>query len=323
MKRIRTVACLLVIFLLALPLSSCAGNGNGTPKIAVIAKATTSDFWHAVRAGVEAAAIEYNASVTFDGPENEEDYEEQNRMIADAVARGVDVIVLSAIDYNQNAAAVKLAVQRGTKVIAIDSNVNSDLVTQFIGTDNYEAGVAAAKAAVASPTQDGAKIRIGLVNYMSDTANGQKREEGFRDHIASVGDAEIVASVTAESNAESATAGAKELLLAHPEVNVLVGFNEWMTLGVGNAIHELGKGELVAGIGFDSNVISVGMLESGEMDALIVQNPFAIGYLGVRNAARLAVGDSVGDARISTAMTTVTKENMFDSDIQKILFRFT
>ncbi|HBJ18797.1 MAG TPA: LacI family transcriptional regulator [Clostridiales bacterium] len=323
MKRIRIIALFLVVFLAALPLSSCAGSGADTPKIAVIAKATTSDFWHAVRAGVEAAAIEYNASVTFEGPENEEDYEAQNRMIADAVERGVDVIVLSAIDYNQNAAAVKLAVQHGTKVITIDSNVNSDLVSQFIGTDNYEAGIAAAKAAVASPTRDGAKIRIGLVNYMSDTANGQKREEGFRDHIASVGDAEIVASVTAESNAESATAGAKELLLAHPEINVLVGFNEWMTLGVGNAIHELGKGELVAGIGFDSNVISVGMLESGEMDALIVQNPFAIGYLGVRNAARLAVGDSVGDARISTAMTTVTKENMFDSDIQKILFRFT
>lgn len=36
------------------------------------------------------------------------------------------------------------------------------------------------------------------------------------------------------------------------------------------------------GIGFDSNVISVGMIETGEMDALIVQNPFAIGYLGVK-----------------------------------------
>ena len=59
------------------------------------------------------------------------------------------------------------------------------------------------------------------------------------------------------------------------------------------------------------------------MDALIVQNPFAIGYLGVRNAARLALGNDIGDRVISTAMTTVTKENLFDADIQKILFRFT
>ena len=323
MKQVRKIALLLALLLFALSLSSCVGSRDRTVKIAVIVKATDSDFWHAVRAGVEAAAIEYNATVTFEGPENEEDYEAQNRMIADAVLRGVNVIVLSAIDYDQNADAVNDAIRRGVKVITIDSNVNSDLVTQFIGTDNYEAGIAAAQAAVDFTPPSGAKIRIGLVNYMSETANGRRREEGFRAYIASVGNAEIVASVTADSNEASATVGAKQLLEAYPEINVLVGFNEWMTLGVGNAIRDKGKAESVRGIGFDSNVISVGMLETAEMDALIVQNPFAIGYLGVRNAARLAVGDDIGNAKISTAMTTVTKKNMFDADIQKILFRFT
>lgn len=323
MKRIRKTALGLALLLLALVLGSCGGNANRTTQIAVIVKATDSDFWHAVRTGVDAAAIEYNVSVTFEGPENEEDYETQNRMIADAVARGVDVIVLSAIDFDQTAPAVKDAVRRGVKVIAIDSNVNSELVSQFIGTDNYEAGVAAAKAAVDFTPRDGAKIRIGLVNYMTDTANGRRREEGFRAHIASIGNAEIVASVTADSNEASATACAKELLERYPGINVLVGFNEWMTLGVGNAIRDTGKADSVRGIGFDSNVISVGMLETGEMNALIVQNPFAIGYLGVRNAALLAGGDDIGGSAIATTMTTVTKENLFDADIQKILFRFT
>lgn len=323
MKHIKPAALLLAVLLLAIPLSACKTGAAGTRTVAVIAKAVDSDFWHAVRNGVEAAAIEYNVSVTFEGPENEEDFEAQNRMIANAVTRGVDVIVLSAIDYDKTAAAVDDAVRHGVKVITIDSNVNSDWVSQFIGTDNYEAGKAAARAAVDFTPQDGAKIRIGLVNYMSDTANGKRREEGFRDHIASIGNAEIVAVATAESNAESATAAARQLLNRHPEINVLVGFNEWMTLGVGNALRESGKAASVRGIGFDSNVLSVGLLETGEMDALVVQNPFAIGYLGVRNAARLAAGDDIGDRTLATAMTTVTKENMFDADIQKILFRFT
>ena len=322
-KRTRKIACLSALLLLAALLLSCAGSRDSTPQIAVIVKATDSDFWHAVRTGVESAAIEYNVSVTFEGPESEEDCATQNRMIADAVARGVDVIVLSAIDYDQTADAVKDAVRHGVKVITIDSNVNSDQVSQFIGTDNYQAGVAAAKAAVAVPPQSGGKIRIGLVNYMTDTANGRRREEGFRDHLATLDNAEIVASVTADSNEASETAGARQLLERYPGINVLVGFNEWMTLGVGNAIRDMGKAASVRGIGFDSNVISVGLLESGEMDALIVQNPFAIGYLGVRNAARLALGNDIGDRVISTAMTTVTKENLFDADIQKILFRFT
>ena len=322
MKQIRKAAFGIATLLLLLVILSCGGGTDGTTRIAVIVKATDSDFWHAVRTGVESAAIEYNVSVTFEGPDSEEDYQTQNRMIADAVSRGVDVIVLSTIDYDQTADAVKDAVRHGVKVITVDSNVNSDLVSQFIGTDNYEAGVAAAKAAVDFTPPDGSKIRIGLVNYMTDTANGRRREAGFRDHIASIGNAEIVASVTADSNEESATDCAKQLLQRYPSINVLVGFNEWMTLGVGNAIRDLGKADSVRGIGFDSNVISVGMLETGEMNALIVQNPFAIGYLGVRNAARLAGGGDIGDRVISTAMTTVTKENLFDADIQKILFRF-
>ena len=89
--------------------------------------------------------------------------------------------------------------------------------------------------------------------------------------------ARIVGSITADSNSESATESAKKLLYENPEINVLVGFNEWMTLGVGNAIKELSLAGKVRGIGFDTNVISVEMIETGEMDALIVQNPFARG----------------------------------------------
>lgn len=318
----KRIACLLALLLLCFPLAACRKPDSGTVHIAVIVKAVDSDFWHAVKSGVEAAATEYNVSVTFEGPESEEDFEAQNHMIAEAVRNGADVIVLSAIDYDKNAATVNDAVRSGTKVITVDSGVNSALVSQFIGTDNDEAGAAAARAAVNFTPADGAKIRIGLVNYMTDTANGQRREEGFRACLAGMANAEIVATVTADSNEESATACAEALLRAHPEINVLVGFNEWMTLGVGNAIRALGYADRVRGIGFDSNVRSVEMLESGEMDALIVQNPFAIGYLGVRNAALLVSGDDIGSAEIATAMTTVTQSNMFDADIQKILFRF-
>ena len=64
------------------------------------------------------------------------------------------------------------------------------------------------------------------------------------------------------------------------------------------------------------------MLETGEMDALIVQNPFAMGYFGVEKAAALISGKNIHSGDIYTDVTTVTKENLFDDDIQKILFRF-
>ena len=314
---------ILSLFLtIALFFSLCACTRKDDEKyIAVIAKAVDSDFWHNVKNGVYSAATAYNVKVTFEGPQNEEDYEAQNALIETAVKNGAGAILLSAIDFNKSVDTVNAAARKGVKVITIDSGLNSDSVSLFIGTDNIAAGKAAGKAATDGFAPE-ANIYIGLVNYNADTDNGNQREEGFREYISSFSNAQILASVTAESNEESATDAAKRLLTQESRINVIVGFNEWMTFGVGNAVKELGLSEKVRAVGFDSNIASVSMLETGEMDALIVQNPFAMGYLGVEKAAELISGVHTDGNTLYTTVTTVTKENLFDVDIQKILFRF-
>ena len=319
MKKRKQIGCLLLTVLLVGILTGCAVGGK--KEIAVIVKATNSDFWHSVLSGVDSAATEYNVSVTFEGPENEEDYAAQNRLIADAVARGADAIVLSAIDYDRSADIVTDAARKGVQIVTIDSGVNSPHVSLFIGTDNTAAGEAAGKAAVRSVAA-GCAVRIGLVNYYQRTDNGIRREEGFRAYIDTVANAEIVESVNVDSNTESAAAAAVALLQTHPEINVLVGFNEWMTLGVGEAIRQTGAVGRVHGIGFDTNLTSVEMLETGEMDALIVQNPFAIGYLGIKAAVDCINGESPAEKTLYTDVTIVTKQNLFDPNIQKQVFRF-
>jgi ribose transport system substrate-binding protein len=316
----KKIVSLVLAFSMTVCLCACSKT-DSKEYIAVIAKAVNSDFWHNVNNGVLSAATEYNVTVTFEGPENEENYYAQNSLIENAVKNGADAIVLSAIDYNNSVETVNAAVREGVKVIAIDSDVNSDAVSLFIGTDNIAAGKETGKAAVDGFSAD-SEIIIGLVNYNANTDNGNQREKGFREYIGTVSNARIAASVTAESNEKSATAAAEKLLRQNPRINVIVGFNEWMTLGVGNAVKNLGLSKKVRSVGFDSNLISVGMLETGEMDALIVQNPFAIGYLGVEKAAALISGESLPSREIYTDVTTVTKENIFDNDIQKILFRF-
>ena len=316
----KKIVSLVLAFSMTVCLCACSKT-DSKEYIAVIAKAVNSDFWHNVNNGVLSAATEYNVTVTFEGPENEENYYAQNSLIENAVKNGADAIVLSAIDYNNSVATVNAAVREGVKVIAIDSDVNSDAVSLFIGTDNIAAGKEAGKAAVDGFSAD-SEIIIGLVNYNANTDNGNQREKGFREYIGTVSNARIAASVTAESNEKSATAAAEKLLKQNPRINVIVGFNEWMTLGVGNAVKNLGLSKKVRSVGFDSNLISVGMLETGEMDALIVQNPFAMGYFGVEKAAALISGKNIHSGDIYTDVTTVTKENLFDDDIQKILFRF-
>lgn len=286
--------------------------------VAVITKSTTSDFWKEVYSGVSAAATEYNLEVTFDGPDNEEDYETQNEMLLEAAANGAEVIVFSAVDYNANAETVNQIIAQGVQVISIDSDVNSNMVSARIGTDNYNAGVMAGEAALESKES---VLKIGIVNFDENSANGQEREAGFVDTVLSDERVEIVETINVISTTQAAAEGTKEMLELYPEINTIVTFNEWTSLGVGAAIEELELGEATHVVAFDNNVVSVGMLETGIVDALIVQNPFAMGYLGVEKAYQLINNIEIEDG-IDTATTTVTKENMFEEEYQRILFLF-
>lgn len=313
---------LAMLFAVGMVFAGCSSSATqGQKYVAVIAKSVNSDFFRNMKNGVESAATEYNVRVTFEGPENEEDYLSQNALIANAVKNGADAILLSSIDYHKTNDTVNEAVKNGVKVITVDSGISSELVSQFIGTDNRAAGKTAGLAAVSGFASE-AKIFIGIVNCTEETDNGKQREEGFREAIAAVPNAEITAIAVTDSNTESAKEGALKLLREHPQINVLVGFNEWLTLGVGEAIRESEAARRVRGIGFDTNVLSVSMLETGEMNTLVVQNPFAIGYLGVMNAARLIGGETLDSPEFYTEVLVVNKENMFDEDVQKLLFRF-
>ena len=58
------------------------------------------------------------------------------------------------------------------------------------------------------------------------------------------------------------------------------------------------------------------------VDALIVQNPYAMGYLGVEKAWEILSRRGVEGDKLDTETTLVTRENMFLDEYQKILFLF-
>lgn len=318
MKKILSLLAAGVLLLMSM--SGCGKEAEtGKTQVAMIVKSTESAFFKSVFAGARASATEYNLNVTFNGPESEEDYVTQNEMVRQAMEDGVDVIVFSAVDYNANAEIIGQAAQRGIKIVVIDSDVNSSMVSCRIGTNNLQAGVKAAEAALVVEEDE---LYIGIVNYDVNSANGQQRELGFRQTVEQDPRVKDITTINVLSTTEDARAGAKEMLLSDSRINVVVTFNEWTSLGVGWAIRDLDRGDRTQVVAFDSNVVSVGMLETGEVDALIVQNPYAMGYLGVETAANLINGQTGGPSVIDTATTIVTRENMYERESQKILFSF-
>ena len=312
----------LLAVLLCLFLSGCGADTSATPQhtVTLVAKSTQTEFWLSVFAGAEAAATEYNLQLTIVGPETEEDYESQNTMVAQAVEDGAEALVFSAIDYENNAAAIDAAARKGVKVVAIDSSVDSDQVSIYIGTDNYAAGQMAAQAAL---DRVAGELKVGVVNYDISSANGQERERGATDVFAQSGRAEITAVINTLAEAEQAEWDAAAMLQNHPEINVLLAFNEPTSVGAAQAVKELGLSETVFLVGFDSNVVTVDGMQEGAVDALIVQNPYAMGYLGVESAYKLLTGQEGGlEHVVDTSTQIVDRSNLFTMDSQKALFAF-
>ena len=204
--------------------------------------------------------------------------------------------------------------------MAIDSNVNSKAVETYIGTDNYAAGQMAAQAALDGMT---GRLVVGIINYDVRSANGQGREQGARETFEESGRARVAAVVNTLAESGRAQADTAAMLEKYPEINVVLAFNEPTSVGAAAAVAQMDLSDRVYLVGFDSNVATVEGLQNGSVDALVVQNPYAMGYMGVESAYQLLAGQSgrLPDT-IDTSTRVVTLDNMFTMDSQKALFAF-
>lgn len=307
---------------LSLLLTSCLQTSTaGDPhKVALVVKSAETQFFLSMFAGAQAAAAEYNIDLTITAPESEEDYAAQNTLVEQAVADGTEVILFSATDYENTADAIDAAAQKGVGIIAIDSDVNSTAVASYIGTDNYAAGAMAARAALERVEGE---LNVGIINYGLNSANGQERERGARETLTDSGRVGVVQTINTRAEAKSAQADTEALLQEHPEINVLLAFNEPTSVGAAAAVRGLEMSDTVFLVGFDSNVDTVDDLQTGEVDALVVQNPYAMGYLGVESAYKLLTGRARElQSIVDTSTRIVDRDNLFAMDSQKALFAF-
>ena len=295
---------LLLFLLVSLLLSACgqAQERSSPYRIYLISKSTSTEFWRSVFAGANAARAEYNVELTICGPETEEDYLGQNRYIEEAIQNHADAIVFSAISYTENAPAIDAAAEAGIKIIVIDSDVNSSRVSARI---------------------DAAHLSVGIVNFALVSRNGEEREIGLREELEKDSRVEQIYTVNSLTDHDAARTSAISLLEEHPEINVLIGLNEPLGVGVAEASEALALGGRVRVISFDSNIRCIDLLRSGAVSALIVQNPYAMGYLGVETAWKVLEGQSFRpDQLIDTATSIITRENMFTVEGQRSLFSF-
>jgi ribose transport system substrate-binding protein len=274
-------------------------------------------FWQSVMEGANLAATEYGAELSIRGAEKEDDYVTQNRLIAEAIAEKPGAIVLAAADYNETCDMAKEIVNNHIKLILIDSTVKEDLADAVISTNNYQAGI---RMGAVMKRLLGENQKIGIISHVKGTSTAIDREEGIRMGLSDDKD-KIVSVFYCDSDTEKAASLTKDMLKQHPDITVIAGLNQYASVGAGDAIKELGLEESIKIIGFDNARDQITYLEEGIYEAIVIQKSFNMGYLGVESAVKLLKGEKV-EQIIDSGSALITKENMYTSLNQKLLFPF-
>ncbi|MGI8602944.1 MAG: ABC transporter substrate-binding protein [Verrucomicrobiales bacterium] len=307
------LACCLVI--------SAAAADSYT--IAVIPKGTTHEFWKSIHAGALKAEAELAGQGTkmrlfWKGPLREDDRDQQIQVVENFTARRVSGIVLAPLDARALVAPVVSAAQAGVPAVVIDSDLKSDKQVSFIATDNFKGGRMAGEFLA---KQLGGKGNIILLRYQVGSASTEAREAGFLDALKKSPGLNLISSDQyAGATRELAYQASQNLLNRHgKEVDGIFCPNETATIAMTKALRDIGRAAgQVKLVGFDSGSQSVIDLKNGDVQALVVQDPMKMGYLGVMTLVQHLQGKPV-EKRIDTGVVLVTKENMTQPEMAALL----
>ncbi len=312
------VFVVLLIICMGMSTTGCSKIKPDQYRIMFIPESQSSNFWNTAMEGFETAVAEYDASGTIRSPEFPGDYMEQAAIVDEAVLAGYNAIILSS-NYNKALTnSIEDAIKQGVEVVVIDEEVVMEEVKVCIGTDNYQAGYEMGKTMAYDLNYEG---EIGILTFRVSALNLQERIQGFTDALANYQDINIVSEKQILLESVDTRKAVKELLVSHPELKGIATFNKVTTMELGKELQSQEREDMVA-LGFDSNIQIVEYLEQGILDGTVVQNPFAMGYLGVQTAIELLEGERTKVEKINTGINVVTKENLFDPSIQMILFPF-
>lgn len=320
------------IFLLVL-LSLVAGctksNGPAAPNakkkltIAVIPKGTTHEFWKSIHAGSIKAANELTAQgteveVIWKGPLREDDREQQIQVVEGFAAQGVSGIVLAPLDNRALVRPVSDADRAGVPTVIIDSGLESEEFVSFVATDNRKGGTLAADRM--GQLLNG-KGKVLVLRYAEGSASTTEREEGFLSQIKEKFPGIELVSTNQYAGATRDTAKrASENLLNQfgDQVQGIFTPNESSTAGMLLALQDIGKAGKVSFVGFDSSQTFIDALNANQLHGIVVQNPFNMGYLGVRTMVESLQGKPV-NKKIDTGVMLVTKDNMEAPEVKALL----
>ncbi len=287
-------------------------------KIVLIPKSTDPEFefWQTVKQGAELAAKEENVILEVRGPLLEKDIEAQKQVLREAIDEKADIIILAAADTHALVELIEEAKAKKLTILTVDSKTEGVEDMQHVATNNVEAARALTQYIANNIEAEG---EIAMVSFVEGTSSAKEREEGYKEEMKHYPQIKMRPTVYCEGTVQGSYKVTKKLLNQYPNLKGIVGANQQSTDGICDAVQELGLAGKIKIVGFDSSNTIIYGLEKNIIDAIVVQKPFNMGYLAVKNGLEAYRGKKT-EQFIDTGYKFIDRETLYLIENQKLLY---
>ncbi len=294
--------------------------GQTKPTVAVIVKDTTLPFWQTVLAGARQAGQDMGVDIAELGAQSETDAKGQIDLLAKAVASNPAAIVIAPAQLAALGKPLDEAARK-TKIISIESAADTKATASLLATDNIKVGrmAADALAAAITKTYGDTEGNIAVITSMPGVASLDQRAKGFKDTLAAKYRAlNIAADRVADGKPTSVLGMMKDIIANTADLRGVFASDLVATQAVGQAIAESKSGDKINVVGVGADERSVKLLQDDTIAGLVVEDPFRMGYDGVKAALAAARGEPVS-ANVDIGATLITKTNIGSARSQELL----
>lgn len=264
------------------------------------------EYWNLCADGIAAADAEFGTSTQIVGPTDASNFvTEVVTYMESAIATQPDGIFCYA-GLESMPRLLEEAAAAGIPVVTIDSDC-SDTANRiaYAGTDPYNAGYASGEAMIEATGGEG------TVAILTSSLGAEKEQEEIAAFMDAIEDTNLEVVVTEETNADLATGVTKmeAIVQTYPDLTAVLGTSAYDVQAAARVKYEYGLDDLKL-VGYDDQEETLRYIREGVIDAIIVQDPYTMGYLGVKNLYDYLTTGAVENEHVDTGTITVTIENV-------------
>ncbi len=301
------ILILILALVLALTLvSACSQKETAEGKTIGYIAAGTEYYYLCQESGIRKAAEEAGIDLVVLNSEGQADKEIAN--MEDMISKKVDIVLMMTTNAAAGQKALQLANEADIPVILVGINVEEGEgeALSLIDFDFKDMGRAAG-AWVAENVDSG---EVAIIEGLAGMNVAEPITEGFEEELAANPNLTIVAKQPADWSRQVAQDTATNLLQSYPNLKVIYGHNDDMSMGIVNAVEEAGLQDQIMIVSDNANAEGVAAIEAGQLVGSVAQSP-AIdeGELAVKMAIDYLNGEEI-DAHIREDLFLLTLDNI-------------